>query len=74
MPPDVLLTGDVGRDREEAGAMKGFVAFALNGVVVDDFELDFARERLGGEEASETPFMAAVNDGVKGVLASERER
>ena len=72
MPPDVLLTGDVGRDRDEAGAMKGFVE--LNGVVVDDFELDFARERLGGEEASETPFMAAVNDGVKGVLASERER
>lgn len=52
--------------------MKGFVT--LNGVVVDDFELDFARERLGGEEASETPFMAAVNDGVKGVFASERER
>jgi hypothetical protein len=72
MPPDVLLTGDVGRDRDEAGAMKGFVA--LNGVVVDDFELDFARERLTGEEASETPFMAAVNDGVKGVLVSERER
>jgi len=72
MPPDVLFTGDVGRDRDEGGAMKGFVA--LNGVVVDDFELDFARERLGGEEARETPFMATVNDGVKGVLASERER
>jgi len=71
MGPDAMrLTGDVGREREYVGAMKGLES---KGAVTFDLVLGREGGRRDGE-AMEAALKAARKDGVNGVFASERER
>ena len=66
-----IFVGEPGLERDIFVAdMKGFET-SKGPVDMVDLDLDLF---FVGEDASETPFMPDITDGVRGVLASERVR